>query len=153
MERFSNGAVNGPPHKQNITVITDFGCCSADRRYDRIWDTDREGDAALMAPEIATFGPRSFNTLNYERSNLWIAGSLVYQIFGGQNLFINSDNSLDSRTYILNMMPPLPSSTPTLLTKLIQGILQRNLMLRPDPSIAATICQLLLWTPSCWYYD
>ena len=24
-------------------------------------------------------------------------------------------------------------------------------MLRPNPMIAATICQLLLWAPSCWY--
>ena len=50
LEGISYLSANGPQFPQ--LVITDFGCCSADRRYGlqqpyRIWDTDREGNAAL----------------------------------------------------------------------------------------------------------
>ena len=70
LEGISYLSANGPQFQQ--LVITDFGCCSADRRYGlqqpyRTWDTDRGGNASLMAPEIATARPGSFSTLNYER--------------------------------------------------------------------------------------
>jgi len=144
----------GPQFPQ--LVITDFGCCLADssnrlRLPYRSWDTDKGGNAALMAPEVATARPGTFSTLNYERSDLWTAATLAYQIFGGQNPFYGQKRGLDSRTYTCAMLPPLPSTTPLLVSMLISSMLSRNPGDRPSAKLAATICQLLLWAPSSWY--
>jgi len=145
----------GPQFPQ--LVITDFGCCLADssnrlRLPYRSWDTDKGGNAALMAPEVATARPGTFSTINYERSDLWTVATLAYQIFGGQNPFYGQEKgSLDSRTYTSEKLPPLPSTTPLLVSMLVSSMLSRNPRERPSAKLAATICQLLLWAPSSWY--
>ena len=64
-------SLSGGPQFPQL-VITDFGCCSADRTNRlrlpyRSWDTDKGGNAALMAPEVAMAKPGTFSTINYER--------------------------------------------------------------------------------------
>ena len=86
---------------------------------------------ALMAPEVATARPGAFATINYERSDLWTAATMAYQIFGGQNPFYCG---LESRSYKLEQLPPMPEATPPLLVKLVSWCLVR-------------------WTPPCLYPD
>jgi len=149
-------SLSGGPQFPQL-VITDFGCCSADRQHRlklpyRTWDTDKGGNSALMAPEVSVAKPGTFSTINYERSDLWTAGTLAYQIFGGENPFCSSSGpSLDSRTYNQSLLPNLPLSTPKLVKLLVHSILTRNPSERPSPRLAATVCQLLLWAPSTWY--
>eukprot|EP00092_Neocalanus_flemingeri_P022378 GFUD01024271.1.p1 GENE.GFUD01024271.1~~GFUD01024271.1.p1 ORF type:complete len:615 (+),score=218.57 GFUD01024271.1:159-2003(+) len=149
-------SLSGGPQFPQL-VITDFGCCSADRHHRlrlpyRSWDTDKGGNAALMAPEVATARPGAFSTINYERSDLWTAATLAYQIFGGQNPFYGQSNiALDTRTYTSSMLPPLPNNTPWLVSMLVSSMLARKPGDRPSPKLAATICQLLVWAPSSWY--
>jgi len=149
-------SLSGGPQFPQL-VITDFGCCSADRTNRlrlpyRSWDTDKGGNAALMAPEVAMAKPGTFSTINYERSDLWTAGTLAYQIFGAENPFYGQTSAaLDSRTYTSTMLPPLPTTTPWLVSMLVSSMLARRPGDRPTPRLAATICQLLLWAPSSWY--
>ena len=120
-------------------VITDFGCCLSDSQHNlrlsyRSWDTDKGGNVALMAPEVAT------------------AGTLAYEIFGGKNpLYGGSSDSLNSCTYTPSKLPPLPHTAPWLVSRLVTYMLARRPTDRPTPRVAATICQLLLWAPSSWY--
>ena len=138
-------------------VITDFGCCLSDSQHKlrlpyRSWDTDKGGNAALMALEVATARPSSFTSINYERSDVWTAGTLAYEIFGGKNpLYGGSSDSLNSCTYTPSKLPPLPHTAPWLVSRLVTYMLARRPTDRPTPRVAATICQLLLWAPSSWY--
>jgi len=149
-------SLSGGPQFPQL-VITDFGCCYADKKNRlrlpyRTWDTDKGGNAALMAPEVAMAKPGTFTNINYHRSDLWTAGTLAYQIFGAENPFYGqSSASLDSRTYNTSMLPPLPKTTPWLVNILVHSMLSRSPGDRPSPRLAATICQLLLWAPSSWY--
>jgi len=145
-------SLSGGPQFPQL-VITDFGCCYADKSNRlrlpyRTWDTDKGGNAALMAPEVAMARPGTFTNINYYRSDLWTAGTLAYQIFGAENPFYAS---LDSRTYTTSNLPPLPNTTPWLVNMLVHSMLARSPGDRPSPRLAATICQLLLWAPSSWY--
>ena len=136
-------------------VITDFGCCLADRRS-RLrlsytsWDTDKGGNAALMAPEVSRATPGTFTSINYEKSDLWTAATLAYQIYGADNPFY----SLDSRTYSMSDLPTFPSSSSSssspLIALLVRAILEPSPARRPSPCLAATVCHLLLWAPSSW---
>lgn len=87
-------------------VITDFGCCLADRRNGfrcpyPTYEVDRGGNAALMAPEVANASPGLFSFINYAKADVWAAGTIAYEIFGEANPFYkdNDNNYLDSRTY------------------------------------------------------
>jgi len=133
-------------------VITDFGCCLADT-YNRLrlpyhtYETDKGGNAALMAPEVALARPGPFTSINYERADLWTAGSIAYEIFGGENPFYK----MDSRTYKETSLPRMAPQTPRLVQRLVRSLLARSPTDRPTPRMAATTCQLLLWAPSDWY--
>ena len=107
---------------------------------------DKGGNAALMAPEVVMARPGTFSTISYERlvgavcgrggyctltrSDLWTAGTLAYQIFGGENPFIGQ---VSSRTYSSTMLPPLPDNTPWLVSMLVSSMLSRNPGDRPTP--------------------
>ena len=47
-------------------------------------------------------------------------------------------------------LPSLPSSTPRLIAKLIEAMLEPNPTKRITAKKAANICQLLLWAPASW---
>jgi len=132
-------------------VITDFGSCLADKKNKlrlsyTSWDTDTGGNAALMAPEVSGATPGTFTSICYEKSDLWSAGTLAYQIYGADNPFY----SLDSRRYSVSELPPLPSTSPSVISCLVRAILEPSPARRPRPSLAATVCHLLLWAPSAW---
>ena len=132
-------------------VITDFGCCLADRRNKlrlsyTSWDTDKGGNAALMAPEVSGATPGTFSTISYDKSDLWTAATLAYQIYGADNPFY----SLDSSNYSLSDLPPFPSSSTPVISCLVRAMLEPSPSRRPSPSLAATVCHLLLWAPSVW---
>jgi len=78
---------DGTPH----IVITDFGCCLFDHEDMRLQYTssytDRGGNFALMAPEIATAIPRHGFYLDYSKSDAWACGTLAHEIFNGENPF------------------------------------------------------------------
>eukprot|EP00090_Calanus_glacialis_P017369 TRINITY_DN27057_c0_g1_i6.p1 TRINITY_DN27057_c0_g1~~TRINITY_DN27057_c0_g1_i6.p1 ORF type:complete len:608 (+),score=230.42 TRINITY_DN27057_c0_g1_i6:140-1963(+) len=151
-------SLSGGPQFPHL-VITDFGCCSADKTHRlrlpyRTWDMDKGGNAALMAPEVVMARPGTFSTISYERSDMWTAGTLAYQIYCGENPFYSqaeASASLDSRTFTSTMLPPLPDNTPWLVSRLVSSMLSRNPGDRPTPRLAATICQLLVRAPSSWY--
>jgi len=144
----------GPQFPQ--LVITDFGCCLADSRLGlrlpyRTYDTDKGGNASLMAPEVALSKPGTFVNINYEKSDLWTAGTIAYEIFGGENPFYSREKKINSSTYIETNLPRMPGHTPFLVQRLVSAILMRDPSSRPTPRLSSTICQLLLWAPSHWY--
>ncbi|KAL4221655.1 positive regulation of cristae formation [Mactra antiquata] len=138
-------------------VVGDFGCCLADGKHglqipytsDHI---DRGGNTALMAPEISTAEPGLFQYLDYRKADLWAVGTLAYEILGGDNPFYTNKNRqrLDSRTYKMSELPPLPDNTPQPLITLIYSMLQKDPSMRPTARFAADIIQVLLWAPSDW---
>lgn len=95
-------------------VITDFGCCLADtlsgmRLPFPNEDTFRGGNIALMAPEVVTAQPGMFSVIDYSKSDLWTAGTLAYEIFGGKNPFYASTPfHLDNFSYKDEDLPAFP---------------------------------------------
>ena len=138
-------------HQYPHLVITDFGSCLADRRNKlrlsyTSWDTDKGGNAALMAPEVSGATPGTFTSINYDKADLWTAGTLAYQIYGGDNPFYR----LDSRQYSVSDLPTFPSSSSPVIACLVRSILEPSPARRPPACLAATVCHLLLWAPSSW---
>ncbi|XP_044751034.1 serine/threonine-protein kinase Pink1, mitochondrial [Coccinella septempunctata] len=138
-------------------VISDFGCCLADRSSGLMLsysspEIDKGGNAALMAPEIYNMQPGTFSVLNYTKSDLWAAGAIGYEIFGADNPFYGNRDRITLRnaTYKDEDLPDLPDNVPLILKELIKNILCRNPKKRLDPEIAANVTQLFLWAPSAW---
>ncbi|XP_050492628.1 serine/threonine-protein kinase Pink1, mitochondrial [Bombus huntii] len=139
-------------------VITDFGCCLADKRHGlylpyNTHDIDKGGNAALMAPEVITAEPGPFTSINYTKADLWTVGTIAYEIFGMKNPF-HSDmegTSLKNHNYKETDLQPLPNHMPTIISALIKNLLSRSLYKRLDAETAATIVQLHLWAPSTWF--
>ena len=81
-------------------VISDFGCCLAGGGMSLpfvTWETDRGGNAALMAPEVAKAKPGIFANIRYDKADVWTAGALAYEIFGAENPFYS--RHITSRNY------------------------------------------------------
>ncbi|KAJ8918338.1 hypothetical protein NQ315_008031 [Exocentrus adspersus] len=140
-----------------ILVISDFGCCLADKQNGLMlpytsYDVDKGGNTALMAPEILNQRPGSFSVLNYSKSDLWAAGAIAYEIFGSINPFYGdaAQEKLKSVSYKEDELPELPDSVPGIIRMLIKNCLRRNPNKRLDPEVAANVCQLFLWAPSSW---
>lgn len=150
--------VNGHD-KTPILVLSDFGCCIADRNnglnipYTSM-NVDKGGNIALMAPEIITKMPGTFSILDYSKSDLWSCGAIAYEIFGAKNPFykdeIDLNNTLKSNDYSECDLPALDSNVPLIVRKLIENILQRNPKKRLSADVAANVMQLFLWAPSIW---
>nr|XP_023023488.1 serine/threonine-protein kinase PINK1, mitochondrial [Leptinotarsa decemlineata] len=144
-----------------ILVISDFGCCLADKSHGLTlpytsYDVDKGGNTALMAPEIIGQQPGTFSVLDYRKSDLWAAGALGYEIFGHVNPFYENQDQqkLRSIDYEEKKLPPLSEGVPFIIKALIGNILQRKPNKRLDPEVAANVCQLFLWAPSSWLkYD
>ncbi|OAD58846.1 Serine/threonine-protein kinase PINK1, mitochondrial [Eufriesea mexicana] len=138
-------------------VITDFGCCLADKRYGlylpyNTHDVDKGGNAALMAPEVITAEPGSFTSINYTKADLWTVGTIAYEIFGMKNPFHNNKEGIFFKNYNYKEedLLPLPNHVPSIISALVKNLLSRNLNKRLDTETAATIIQLHLWAPSVW---
>ncbi|CAH0381159.1 unnamed protein product [Bemisia tabaci] len=139
-------------------VITDFGCCLSDNVNGlslpyKSPDTDRGGNAALMAPEVATAQPGLFSNINYSKSDVWAVGAIAYELFNGVNPFYQTNKetpALRNTTYTEEDLPALNENVPVTIAKLIAALLIRNPNKRPSAELAATVCQLYLWAPSAW---
>jgi len=139
-------------------VVTDFGCCLADRRNGlslpyRSHDTNKGGNAALMAPEVVLAEPGLFSSINYEKSDAWTVGAIAYELFNGQNPFYRSEKNpkpLTSRKYTEDQLPPLNEEVPEIIRRLVRALLSKNPSKRPTADFAATVCHLYLWAPSKW---
>ena len=146
-------------------AVTDFGCCLADKVHGLSLpyssaDTDKGGNAALMAPEVAGAEPGPFTHINYDKADVWAVGTLAYQLFGMENPFhqIRTEKGLKGRAvpYLLSSsyreedLPPLPEHVPPLISKLIFEMLLRSPSKRISAELAATVCQLYLWAPNSW---
>lgn len=112
-----------------ILVITDFGCCLADKSHGLFlpftsYDIDRGGNSSLMAPEIINQTPGTFSVLNYTKSDLWAAGTIAYELFGNGNPFYNK--KLTNITYKEEDLPDLGEDVPALMKALVRNLLQRN---------------------------
>lgn len=139
-------------------VITDFGCCLADKRHGlylpyNTHDIDKGGNVALMAPEIITAEPGPFTSINYSKADLWTIGTIAYELFGMKNPFHNDKEGTSLKNYNYNEkdLLPLPNNIPTIISALIKNLLSRSLHKRLDTETAATIVQLHLWAPSIWF--
>lgn len=130
-------------------VITDFGCCLAERDgglrlpYNSRW-VNRGGNASLMAPEVATAVPGPGVVIDYSKADAWAVGAIAYEIFGRPNPFYGPQG-LDSRRYRERQLPTLPARVPT-DTRLVVGLLlRRNPAKRPSARVAANILSLSMW--------
>lgn len=119
--------------KAPILVITDFGCCLADKSNGlslpyNSYEIDKGGNTALMAPEIINQTPGTFSVLNYGKSDLWAAGTIAYEIFGMCNPFYDGTTwkKLRNVDYKENQLPELPANVPDVIKALIGNILLRN---------------------------
>ena len=71
-------SLSGGPQFPHL-VITDFGCCSADKIHRlrlpyRTWDMDKGFNAAHMAPEVVMAMPGTFSTISFERLVVVVCG-------------------------------------------------------------------------------
>lgn len=141
-------------------VLTDFGCCLAagSARGLMVSFSSREGDprqgnTALMAPEVKCAQPGFMRSIDFSRCDLWAAGTLAYQFYGADNPFLKivEKDCLDSGTYKESQLPGLTrNDAPAAIRRLVYDLLRRNPSQRPDATTAATLCQLALWAPSQW---
>uniref|UniRef100_A0A4D5R956 non-specific serine/threonine protein kinase n=1 Tax=Scolopendra viridis TaxID=118503 RepID=A0A4D5R956_SCOVI len=134
-----------------ILVITDFGNSYVNSSLKLPFpsmDVERGGNWALMAPEVKTTHPGPFTIIDYNKSDLWTAATLAYEIFGQNNPFYSSGNykQLESHTYSDSDLPEVPN-LPKPLSLLLQDMLKRDPIQRPSPAVAANVCHLLLWGP------
>lgn len=143
---------NGEPK----LVISDFGCCLAEPEYGLMIpyntsNVDKGGNAALMPPEIALAEPGRNAWLDYRKSDIWTAGTLVYEILGDENPFYKGP--LNSRTYDEKDLSPLPSRVPYALQKLTKLLLKKDPSSRPNPRVAADIALMVTlfpkWIDTC----
>lgn len=127
-------------------VITDFGCCSVSMSvpFPSLHFDQREGNVAMMAPEISCAVPGPFVSIDYSKADLWAIGALTYEIFGMPNPFyrikVNDEiiHRFDSRTYEENELPRMPDYIPFAIKGMV-----KNLLLR-DP---AKVCSILVNSP------
>lgn len=147
-----------------LLVLTDFGCSIvSDNTSISVpfpsRDADpRQGNPALMAPEIITAVSGMLRSVNFSHSDLWAAGALAYEMYGQENPFCSplqevsrkKQRTLSSATYKESQLPRLTKRVPLAVRHLIHDLLRRNPRNRPSPVVAATLCQLIMWAPSKW---
>lgn len=132
-------------------VITDFGCCLADKRVGlqlpfTSWYVDRGGNGCLMAPEVSTACPGPRAVIDYSKADAWAVGALAYEIFGLPNPFYGQGGAhLESRSYQEAQLPALPESVPLDVRQLVKSLLQREASKRPSARVAANVLHLSLW--------
>nr|XP_019962079.1 PREDICTED: serine/threonine-protein kinase PINK1, mitochondrial [Paralichthys olivaceus]XP_019967474.1 PREDICTED: serine/threonine-protein kinase PINK1, mitochondrial-like [Paralichthys olivaceus] len=130
-------------------VITDFGCCLAQRDsslqlpFISSW-VSRGGNPSLMAPEVITAVPGSDVVIDYSKADAWAVGAISYEIFGQRNPFYRAVG-LESRKYEEKQLPPLPSGVPVDVQIVIRLLLRRSPSKRPSARVAANMLHVSLW--------
>lgn len=144
-----------------VLVLSDFGCCIADKGYGLkipyySGEIDKGGNTALMAPEIISKEPGVFSILDYSKSDLWACGTIAYEIFGQINPFYRAlvaekKCALQNVSYTVEELPKMNEEIPLIVRKLVENILHKNPRKRVSTDVAANIMQLYLWAPSHWF--
>ncbi|CAG0896596.1 unnamed protein product [Cyprideis torosa] len=142
-------------HVEPLLVLTDFGCALSGPNLRIPFTTEsigRGGNVALMAPEIVCAVPKPSAVLDYSRSDLWAAATIVYEIFGLPNPFYDTLEyaAPDKEQYEVEELPPLPEA-PKQLSRMIKQTLNRNPKKRLDQITCATLVELLLYAPPTWF--
>ncbi|XP_053280574.1 serine/threonine-protein kinase PINK1, mitochondrial isoform X2 [Pleuronectes platessa] len=130
-------------------VITDFGCCLAQRNSSlqlpfKGPGVSRGGNPSLMAPEVITAVHGSDVVIDYSKADAWAVGAISYEIFGQCNPFYRAVG-LESRSYEEKQLPPLPSGVPVAVQLVTRLLLRRNPSKRPSARVAADMLHLSLW--------
>ncbi|XP_060930459.1 serine/threonine-protein kinase PINK1, mitochondrial [Limanda limanda] len=130
-------------------VITDFGCCLAQRNSSlqlpfKGPGVSRGGNPSLMAPEVITAVHGSDVVIDYSKADAWAVGAISYEIFGQRNPFYRPAG-LESRSYEEKQLPLLPSSVPVAVQLVTRLLLRRNPSKRPSARVAADMLHLSLW--------
>ncbi|XP_062248860.1 serine/threonine-protein kinase PINK1, mitochondrial isoform X2 [Platichthys flesus] len=130
-------------------VITDFGCCLAQRNSSlqlpfKGPGVSRGGNPSLMAPEVITAVHGSDVVIDYSKADAWAVGAISYEIFGQCNPFYRAVG-LESRSYEEKQLPPLPSGVPVAVQLVTRLLLRRNPSKRPSARVAANMLHLSLW--------
>ncbi|KAI1897138.1 hypothetical protein AGOR_G00080100 [Albula goreensis] len=132
-------------------VITDFGCCLAERDcglqlpFTSHW-VNRGGNGCLMAPEVATAVPGPGVVIDYSKADAWAVGAMAYEVFGRPNPFYSTGSEgLESRRYQETQLPLLPAGVPADTQLVVRLLLRRSPSKRPSARVAADILHLSLW--------
>ncbi|XP_078697693.1 serine/threonine-protein kinase PINK1, mitochondrial-like [Branchiostoma floridae x Branchiostoma belcheri] len=134
-------------------ILTDFGCClcnndnSLQVPFPHSELDTRDGNSALMAPEVATAVPGPRNFVDYTKSDVFAVGALAYEILGQPNPFYKSEagTRLNTCTFKEADLPPLPSSADGKFCNVIKLLLKRDPTQRPSARVAANMVHLLMW--------
>lgn len=131
-------------------VLSDFGHCLTGQLVMPYPNDcmDKGGNGKLMAPEIALAEPGPGSYLDFRSSDLWAAGTIAYEIFSGVNPFYSS--AFDGRFYQEEDLPPMPTTVPVCVERVVKGLLRRDQMQRLPSEIASNILSLWLWAPAEW---
>lgn len=132
-------------------VITDFGCCLAEENmllpYNTV-HTDRGGNFALLAPEIANAIPREGFYLDYSKSDAWTCGSIAYEIFNQDNPFYSHLCNVDYEEDVLEEIPVYSGCQ--FIDKVVRALLQKDPETRLSACEASTMIMLKLNAPPEW---
>lgn len=82
------------------------------------------GNISLRAPEIRSAHPSPNCRVDYERADLWAAGTLAHEIYSGVNPFYNPQ--LSSAEYSKADLPELPTGVPIAMRSLVDTILDKR---------------------------
>ena len=90
--------------------------------------------------------PGLLSSVSFGQSDLWAAGTLIYELYGLDNPFSpvaasngRKSKQLDSATYKESQMPRLPPSTPPWIRHLATDILRRN------PRAVSILCSCIFF--------
>ncbi|CAH1239684.1 PINK1 [Branchiostoma lanceolatum] len=134
-------------------ILTDFGCCLYDNNnslqvpFPHTELDTRDGNSALMAPEVATAVPGPRSCVDYTKSDVFAVGALAYEILGLPNPFYGSEagTRLNTCTFEEADLPPLPSTVDGRFCSIVRLLLKRDPRQRPSARVAANMVHLLLW--------
>uniref|UniRef100_A0A0N4ZC18 non-specific serine/threonine protein kinase n=1 Tax=Parastrongyloides trichosuri TaxID=131310 RepID=A0A0N4ZC18_PARTI len=129
-------------------VLADFGLAYSKGTWEfkYRYGMTKCGNIVLQPPEIALANPgEHYKVINYEKSDVWAAGAVGYEIF---EMFQPFHHYLDSKTYFMEDLPSLGQNVPLSIKKVIHGVLERKVERRMYPEIAGNIILLTLFQDS-----
>uniref|UniRef100_A0A0N5BC48 non-specific serine/threonine protein kinase n=1 Tax=Strongyloides papillosus TaxID=174720 RepID=A0A0N5BC48_STREA len=135
---------NDVPH----LVLADFGLShsTGSWKLKYRYGMTKCGNIALQPPEIALVNPEEgYEIINYEKSDVWSAGAVGYEIFEMYQPFYKF---LNSKTYFMEDLPLLHKNVPSPIRNVIHGVLERKVEKRMSPEVAGNIILLTLFQDS-----
>lgn len=135
---------NDVPH----LVLSDFGLShsTGSWKLKYRYGMTKCGNIALQPPEISLADPgEHYEILNYEKSDVWSAGAVGYEIFEMYQPFYKY---LNSKTYFMEDLPSLGENIPLPIKKVMNGVLERKVERRMFPEVAGNIILLTLFQDS-----